>query len=103
MAVPTKTDHDRFLELVTELVVLERDGSAPPLPVHFPPYTAFVTVGALQLAWRHPDLSPQMKEIVEQVGGSCRTGSRRSTRSCSRWGWDPAADVGDDCPSCPPG
>lgn len=55
------------VEALTALAQAEKDGTAEKLPVHLGPFTAFVLIGALQLAWRHPDMNDLHKEMIEAV------------------------------------
>jgi hypothetical protein len=51
--------------LARELRLME---AQPPEPLALKPSEAFTLLAALQLAWRHPQLSPTQKRLIESFG-----------------------------------
>lgn len=86
-------DEEQFLGLVTQLVVLEQSRNFAPLTLDLGPYSAFVLVGALQLAWRHPDHAPKLKDIIEQIARRVQDGFPPEYAELLEAGWDPSRDV----------
>lgn len=58
------------VEALAELAKAEAASTAEPAVLLVPPFTAFVLIAALQLAWRHPDLNPAHKGVIERVARS---------------------------------
>lgn len=54
---------------------------------------AFVLVGLLQLAWRHPNLNPKQRELLERVvDGLAQPLTGPTLRETIRQGWDRTRD-----------
>jgi hypothetical protein len=56
-----------ILEAMTRLINDEADGARTTLTIG--PYAAFVMLGALQLAWRHPYMNGSTADIIRGIGG----------------------------------
>lgn len=56
-----------IIEALAELARIEKSGDYEPAPVLLGPFTAYTLIGVLQLAWRHPDLSPRHKQMIEDI------------------------------------
>ena len=79
--------------LLADLARAELDGTAESAPVMIGPYSAFVMVAALQLAWRHPDLLGQMKDTIEQTGRQFQALFGEPLAGYLELGWDISQDV----------
>lgn len=62
-AVPSEAE---AVEYVTRLARLEM-GGAPKAVIRMGPFTAFTLIGAVQLAMRHPDMSPENSRLLAAV------------------------------------
>jgi len=83
-------------EIVTRLEDLYRREAAhdfEPAPILFGPWTAFITVSALQLAWRHPELDGRLKDGIEHAGRRIQSLFGPPLHEALERGWDPAQDV----------
>lgn len=80
--------------------------------LHLGPWSAFVLIGALQLATRHPEMSPSQRDLIGQIIDQLRplfTGT--PGEQLLQLGNDPANDIERECkhpfgphsPKCPPG
>jgi hypothetical protein len=47
---------------------LKRLRQRGPIPVEIDQFAGFQLIGALQLAWRHPDLSDMQRKTIESFG-----------------------------------
>jgi hypothetical protein len=100
------------IEYIKSLALLEQEPDHRKAVIRLGPWTAFVLVGALQLATRHPEMSLGHRELIGQVIGQLRpvfTGT--PAEQLLQLGDDPAKDIYRDCqypfgphsPKCPPG
>jgi hypothetical protein len=59
------------IDYIAQLFMLEQDPDTPRSSIAMGPATAFVMIGALQLALRHPEFSEQhismVREIIDQL------------------------------------
>lgn len=83
----------QFLDLVTDLARFEQDGRFTPIQLDLGPYSAFVLVGALQLAWRHPAQAGRMREIIEYIARRVQDGFPPEYAELLEAGWDTSRDV----------
>jgi hypothetical protein len=89
-------DQDEVLAALLQLGVMERDGTVPPCTIHLGPFTAYSLVALLQLAWRHPDLTPRQKQMAEDIGRNLQQAFREPLWSALQAGWDTGQDVSAD-------
>lgn len=90
MAAITESD---FIERIGRLILLEQSGEGGKVTIHLGPYSAFVLVGALQLAWRHPQHSPKMKQVIEDIARQVQAGFAPEYQELLDAGWDTSRDV----------
>jgi hypothetical protein len=64
---PLPVDEKTIVDALVELARLEQSGDYEPAPVLLGPYSAYILISALQLAWRHPDLLASHKRLIENV------------------------------------
>lgn len=83
----------QFLDLVTGLAKLEQDGRFTPIQLDLGPYSAFVLVGSLQLAWRHHAQGGRMREIIEYIARRVQDGFPPEYAELLEAGWDTSGDV----------
>jgi len=78
------------VEVVTALGQAERDGARAPLLVG--PFTAWVMISTLQLAWRHPNLSEDMRGRIRRGADQLISLYAGRARELLEAGWDPTQD-----------
>lgn len=83
----------RFIALVTELADMEADQSAGVLYLDLGPYSAFILVAALQLAWRHPDHEPRLRDMIERIARRIQDSFAPRYAELIEAGWDTSRDV----------
>ena len=85
----TDDEHQVALELAWELLHL------PPMEVGLRPQTVFKLVGLLQLANRHPGLSPDLRGVIAGFVASAREyfASCPTVLNVIQLGDDPTADL----------
>ena len=95
----TPSAHD--LDLVIALAAEERKGVRHHVAIG--PFTAFCVIGALQLAWRHPDLSDgATSTAIRGLGEQLTTLFDPTTQALLVKGWDRRYDAplgGDHVPT----
>jgi hypothetical protein len=99
-------DERETIRALTELVRDEQAGRAKPGTVSIGPFSAFIVIGALQLAWRHPGMPPAHKEIIEGMARQMQGWFGGHLAAQLERGWDPSQDVdtsGPDAPVSGPG
>lgn len=84
--------HD-IAPLLAELARAELDGTADPSQVMIGPYSAFVMISALQLAWRHPDLPDHMRDTIEATARQFQVLFGEPLAGYIELGWDISQDV----------
>jgi hypothetical protein len=67
-------DETAAVGLIAELIEAESAGQAEPFMLALPPYSAFLLISLLQLAWRHPDLSEHIRDFAETAGRGIQEG-----------------------------
>jgi hypothetical protein len=69
--------------------------NAKPLVLQLAPFEAFSLLACLQLAWRHPGLSPAQKAIIETFGRTLETAfeGKPTLERVARDGWDRRKDT----------
>lgn len=92
----TDTDHHRVMVLA-ELARSELDGTAEPATIKIGPFTAYVLVGLIQLACRHPELHDAQLRAAHRVADPLTTLFGPPLREEIEKGWDP---VQDRCTAC---
>lgn len=60
------------VDYVATLARLEQDPGHRKATITMGPFTAFTLIGALQLATRHPEFSPQQTGLINEVIGQLR-------------------------------
>jgi hypothetical protein len=81
---------ETFRRLVEEL------RTAEPIRAQIPALEAYTLLAVLQLAWRHPGLSPRQRAIVEKAGRDLQDAIARRCPFAAETlelGWNPALDV----------
>lgn len=91
MAVP---DDTQATALIIDLVKMEQSGDYERLIIHLGPYSAFLLVSALQLTWRHPGLSPQLKQVVHDIARQVQQQFAGPTYDLLEAGWHTTLDRG---------
>lgn len=100
------------IEYIKNLALLEQEPDHQKAVIHLGPWSAFILVGALQLATRHPEMSPGQRELIGQIIDQLRPlFAGTSGEQLLRLGDDPAKDIDRGCqhpfgphsPECPPG
>jgi hypothetical protein len=61
----TVEDRVRAMLMSKELLLLRGRG---PIALEVDQFAAFQLIGSLQLAWRHPGLSPSLRSTIEDFG-----------------------------------
>jgi hypothetical protein len=100
------------VEYIKSLYDLEQDPACLKAAVNLGPWSAFVMIGALQLATRHPEMSETQRELIQSIIDQLRplfTGT--DGEQLLQLGNDPAYDIDRACrhpfgphaASCPPG
>jgi hypothetical protein len=64
---PLPVDEAEIIAAIAELARLEQSGNYERAPILIGPFSAYILIAVLQLAWRHPDLSDTHKSIIEQI------------------------------------
>jgi hypothetical protein len=66
-----------------------------PVQLNLHGYNAWVLLSAIQLAWRHPDISPRMKDRLETLGRTIQQAYADApwVAELAERGWNPAHDV----------
>lgn len=85
-------DPETFHALVA-LAIAERDGLYEPAVVKLGPYTAFTLIGLLQLTWRHPDLTRQHRQMIEEIARPLQRLFGPPLDAALEQGWDRGQDV----------
>lgn len=65
MSRPVDIPEDQW-EAIKSLAIDENRGAR--IPVEIGPYSAFTMIGALQLAWRHPDMEGRTRDLIRGFG-----------------------------------
>lgn len=60
-------DEAALLAYMQQLIGIENDPDSEPATLRIGPYTAIVLIGALQLATRHPTMSPKMRRVLRGI------------------------------------
>lgn len=108
----TEITEAEAVEYIKRLMELEHEPGSEKALISIGPFSAFVLIGALQLALRHPEFSPSQASMVNAVIDQMRplfTGT--PGEQLLRLGDEPAYDIERDCkhpfgphsPKCPPG
>lgn len=79
------------LDLVRALLQAEKAGERREIIMG--PFTAFVAVGALQLAWRHPNMDTKTADTIRSLGEQLSTMLAPDVQALLAKGWDRAYDV----------
>jgi hypothetical protein len=97
------TDHDDMVELTAEdLTVMkwladalkaEHNGTAETRAIEVGPFTAFNVIAAIQLAWRHPQMSESQKDAFRDLGDQIAELFGGDLREMVESGWDTEKDV----------
>lgn len=82
------------LDLVRALVAAENAGDRREIVIG--PFTAFVAVGALQLAWRHPQMNGRTGATIRDLGEQLSVLLGPEVQVLLAKGWDRAHDVEPD-------
>lgn len=97
---------------VAELYLMEQAKEGEPATLLLRPFTAFTMVGALQLATRHPEMSPVQRQLIGSVIDQMRPlFAGTPGEQLLHLGDDPDFDIEHSCqypygphsPKCPPG
>jgi hypothetical protein len=87
------TDFDQYLaEQIIEFYQDERDGTAQKAEVRIGPFTAFVAIGALQLAWRHPEMTQHNRDAIEHLARQLQVLFSGEMADLLEQGWDTSLD-----------
>lgn len=89
MATP---DNPQEIALITRLVQIEQSGDYERLIIRIGPYSAFLLISALQLTWRHPGLSPQLKQVIHDIARQVQRQFRGPTYDLLEKGWHTTLD-----------
>lgn len=89
---PLPIDEGELVKAIAELAQLEQSGDYEPAPVLLGPFTAYILIGVLQLAWRHPELSATHKQIIESIARPLSKLFGPPLSDSIELGWDPAYD-----------
>lgn len=81
------------LEVIAQLIRAEREGVEVRRPLMLGPYSCYLLVCGLQLAWRHPDPSPEIRAAWQDMGELIATVLPPDTQKLLARGWDPAQDM----------
>lgn len=90
---PTDGDDLDPGQLLLSLMAADTDPATPRLNVVMGPYTAFVVISFIQLAWRCPGLSEEQKFDAESVGRQIQNEFPKQYRALIERGWDTSQDV----------
>lgn len=93
MTTPDPRRRSQTFEALLEFARAEQAGQAEELTVTMGPYTAFTLIGLLQLVWRHPDLSPQMRQVIEKIARLLQGRFGTDIQAEIELGWNTACDV----------
>jgi hypothetical protein len=85
-------DEARGGEILREMAEAEQAGTWK-ARIEVGPYAHFMIITGLQLAWRHPEISAQIKDIWWQVGHQMMIQQPPEIAVLLERGWDPAQDV----------
>jgi hypothetical protein len=91
VAMP-KREREVVLTL-TSLALLVKKGEFEPAVVTLGPWSAWVLVGALQLAWRNPAMPPKQRAVLEQLARPVQTCFSGLLAEVLEEGWDTSKDV----------
>jgi hypothetical protein len=79
--------------MIRTMMLLEQEG-AQKATIHLGPYSHFMIVCALQLAWRHPEISDHIRDVWRQVGDQMIGQLQPEQRAMLERGWDVSQDRG---------
>jgi hypothetical protein len=88
----TAEDRD-VLDALAQLYKAEQAGTAAPAEIRIGPFTAFNLLAVIQLAWRHPNLTPDQRQICEQIGRPLQVLFGPPLAEALERGWDVDQDV----------
>jgi hypothetical protein len=97
---PPASKEDVLAKMAAEFKAAENE----PIPIAYDAFQAFQLLGCLQLAWRHPHLNQNQKQLIEWFGRrmqeaikeTCPTGAR-----VAEMGWQITEDLPiNPCPHC---
>lgn len=92
--IDSTMDADRAMtDAVLLLARADIDGTK--VSVDVGPYHLWCAIAALQLAWRHPNLSIPMKATIRRAATQLARGLSAENRRALDRGWDPAAVMAD--------
>lgn len=87
-------DDAEAIRYIAHLAQLEQQPGHKEATITMGPFTAFVMIGALQLATRHPNFSPGHHQLVGQIIDQCKPMFRGTpAEQLLDLGDDPANDV----------
>lgn len=91
---PDQLDEDTAA--ITALAVMEQGGTCDPLALNVYPYSAFVLVALIQLAWRYPDLTEAQRMTAEEIGRMIQGCFDEDIAAIIEKGWN--TDLDQDVP-----
>lgn len=86
-------EDDQVLAALADLLRAERAGVAEPAVIRVGPFTAFNLLAVIQLAWRHPSLTPDQRQICEQIGRPLQVLFGPPLAAALERGWDVDEDI----------
>lgn len=90
MSEPTEAE---ITGALAELFEAELAGTAEKAEIRIGPFSAFVLIGLIQFAWRHPGLSPRHKQIAHDIVDQLATLFGPPLDAAIELGWDTTRDV----------